>query len=55
MMLSYTSLSPDDGSKHHYGSLDDNDVCQSCGLLLMADYEYFRYVSWNPTNRWSLN
>ena len=42
MMLRYTSLNPDDDPKLHYESLDKNDECQSCGLLLMADYEYFR-------------
>ena len=41
MMVRYTSLHPEVNEVESGGN-DDNEDCKSCGLLLMADYEYYR-------------
>ena len=41
MMLRYTSLHPEE-YRTSYRSAEMDESCHSCGLLLMADYEYFR-------------
>ena len=41
MMVRYTSLDPE-VNQVQIGRKDYNEDCKSCGLLLMADYEYYR-------------
>ena len=41
MMVRYSSLDPE-VNEVELGGKGENDDCKSCGLLLMADYEYYR-------------